>query len=152
MDIAKELSNPVLVWFLVGLGMFLLELVSPGFFILFFGIGAWMVALISYFSPISLNAQLFSFIIISIFSMLILRRWLRGQLSGHTKAEQDPTKEMDDFVGQKATVIENIDPRKSGKVEFHGTQWEAEAQEAIPKNEIVKIVGKDNLVLKVKKF
>ena len=77
MDIAKELSNPILIWFLVGLGMFLLELVSPGFFILFFGIGAWIVALLCYFAPLSLNAQLFSFIVASVVSLLLLRKWLR---------------------------------------------------------------------------
>ena len=152
MDIGKELTNPVLLWFLVGLGMFLLELVSPGFFILFFGMGAWVVALMCFFMPISLNAQLFLFIVISLLSLVLLRKWLRGILTGHVKAEQDPSKELDDFIGQKATVIESIDPRKSGKVEFHGTQWEAESHERIEKNEIVKIAGKDNLILKVKKF
>ena len=152
MDIAKELTNPVLVWFLVGLGMFLLELVSPGFFILFFGIGGWVVSLVCYFTHISLNAQLSLFIVSSLVSLVLLRKWLRGILTGHVKAQQDLNKEWDDFVGQKATVIEDIDPRKSGKVEFHGTPWEAESHEAISKNEVVKIISKDNLVLKVKKF
>src|SRR5947207_3344904 len=103
MDLGKELTNPILVWFLVGLGMFLLELVSPGFFILFFGIGAWLVALICFFKPLSLNAQLLLFIVVSLISLVILRNRLKGILTGHVKAEQDPTKDMDDFIGQKAT-------------------------------------------------
>src|SRR5262245_35172960 len=126
MDLAKELTSPVLIWFVVGLLMFLLELVSPGFFILFFGVGAWIVAAICYFVPISLNTQLFSFIITSLISLVLLRKWLRGVLTGHVKAQQDLNKEMDDFVGEKATVIERIDPRRAGKVEFRGTSWEAE--------------------------
>lgn len=152
MDIAKELTNPVLLWFLVGLGMFLLELVSPGFFILFFGVGAWIVALICYFAPISLNVQLFLFIVASVLSLVLLRKWLQGFLKGFVKAEQDPNKEMDDFIGQKAVVKERIEPRKSGKVELHGTNWEAESQETIEKGETVKILGKNSLVLHVKKF
>ena len=39
-------SKPELVWFIAGLGLFLLELVLPGFVIFFFGIGAWVTALI----------------------------------------------------------------------------------------------------------
>ena len=152
MDIAKELTNPIFLWFLVGLGMFLLELVSPGFFILFFGVGAWIVALICYFAPISLNVQLFLFIVASVLSLALLRKWLQGLLKGFVKAEQDPNKEMDDFIGQKAVVKERIEPKRSGKVELHGTQWEAESEETIEKGESVKVVGKISLVLQVKKM
>jgi membrane protein implicated in regulation of membrane protease activity len=152
MDIGKELSNPVLLWFVVGLAMFLLELVSPGFFILFFGIGAWIVAVICYFSDLTLNAQLISFILASSLSLIFLRKWLRGVLKGFVKAEQDPNKEMDDFVGQKAVVKERIEPKRSGKVELHGTPWEAESSETIEKGETVKVVSKNSLVLQVKKL
>jgi len=152
MDITKELANPILLWFLVGLGMFLLELVSPGFFILFFGLGAWIVAIVCYFLAISLNAQLFLFIVASLVSLVLLRRWLQGFLKGFVKAEQDLNQEMDDFVGHKAVVIERIEPRKSGKVEFNGTPWQAESSETIEKEETVKIISKNNLVLQVKKL
>ena len=152
MDLTKELTNPVFIWFLVGLGMFLLELVSPGFFILFFGIGAWLVALICYFTPLTLNTQLFLFIIASVLSLALLRRWLQGFLKGFVKAEQDPNKEMDDFLGQKAVVKERIEPRKSGKIELNGTQWEAESSETLEKGETVKVVSRHSLVLQVKKF
>jgi len=33
-----------LLWFLLGLGVMALELVLPGFVIIFFGIGAWITA------------------------------------------------------------------------------------------------------------
>lgn len=35
-------SKPELVWFIIGLVLFLLELVLPGFVIFFFGVGAWV--------------------------------------------------------------------------------------------------------------
>jgi membrane protein implicated in regulation of membrane protease activity len=37
-------SRPELFWFILGLVFFLAELIIPGFFIFFFGLGAWMAA------------------------------------------------------------------------------------------------------------
>ena len=44
--IENILSRPELMWFILGLILFLLELVIPGFFIFFFGLGAWVTALV----------------------------------------------------------------------------------------------------------
>ena len=38
-------AHPVLFWFLFGIFCLVLELVMPGFFIFFFGLGAWCAAL-----------------------------------------------------------------------------------------------------------
>jgi membrane protein implicated in regulation of membrane protease activity len=35
-------------------------------------------------------------------------------------------------------------------VEFHGTDWAAEADEEIPEGTMVEIIGKENITLKVK--
>jgi len=65
---------------------------------------------------------------------------------------QNPNKDMDDdFIGKRAVVTETIIPHKSGKVEFNGTLWGADAAEEIAVGENVHIVSKDNLMLKVKK-
>ena len=40
------LQDPAVIWFLVGLGLLLLELALPGLVILFFGAGAWVTALV----------------------------------------------------------------------------------------------------------
>jgi membrane protein implicated in regulation of membrane protease activity len=43
-----------------------------------------------------------------------------------------------------------IIPKSGGKVEFHGTNWLAEADEEIAEGATVQITGKDNITLKVK--
>ena len=150
MEILKELINPVSIWFLIGLFCLILELMEPGLIFSFFGIGAWIVALMCYFTDISINTQLFLFIISSALSLLLLRRWFKKILSGHIKARQNPEKDLDDFIGEKAEVKEKITPKENGKVEFHGTLWEAESNETIEVGTTVQIFGKNNLTLKVK--
>ena len=60
------LSDPAVIWFLVGLGLLLLELVLPGLVILFFGVGAWVTALVCAFTDISLNWQILIFLVASL--------------------------------------------------------------------------------------
>ena len=146
------LKNPTLIWFVVGLVMFLLEMAGPGLVILFFGVGAWVVMLLTLFLDISLNAQLAIFLGASVFSIVLFRNMLKKAFHGHETDEQDLDKQLDEFSGHKATVIEKIVPVVGGKVEFKGSQWEAEAEEEIAEGELVKIISKENLTLRVKKL
>lgn len=41
------LSNPAVIWFFIGLFLLLLEMAVPGLIVMFFGVGAWITALIT---------------------------------------------------------------------------------------------------------
>jgi membrane protein implicated in regulation of membrane protease activity len=153
MDAIKDFLKPELIWFLVGLVLLIFEFIIPGLIIGFFGAGAWIVAIICLFSTYvagSINAQLIIFIIASVLSLLLLRKWLKGVFIGHTKSQQDLTEDMKEFIGERAVVKEKITPKAGGKVELHGTNWEAVADEEIAEGAVVEIIAKDNLTLKVK--
>ena len=66
--------RPELFWFIIGLGLFLMELIIPGFFIFFFGIGAWVTALICIIADPGINLQIIIFAIISVLSLIMI--WL----------------------------------------------------------------------------
>ena len=150
MDTIKDFLQPEIIWFLVGLVLLILEFILPGLIIAFFGVGAWIVALICLLTNIGINTQLIIFIIASVLSLLCLRKWLKGIFLGHTGSKQNLKENMDEFVGQKAVVKEKIVPKAGGKVEFHGTNWLAQADEEIAEGTMVQIVGKDNITLMVK--
>jgi len=150
MGAIKDFLKPELIWFLVGLGLLILEFVMPGLIIFFFGVGACIVALVCLITDIGINTQLIIFIGSSVLSLVCLRRWLKGTFLGHTFSKQDLRKNLEEFIGQKAVVKEKIAPKAGGKVEFHGTNWEAEAEEEIAEGTVVEIIGKDNITLKVK--
>lgn len=151
MDTLKDFLEPELIWFLVGLVLLILEFVMPGLIVAFFGVGAWIVAIICLFIPnLHLNYQLLIFIVSSVLSLLLLRKWLKGIFMGHVVSKQDVKENLEEFIGQRAVVKERIVPNSRGKVEFHGTDWQAEADEEIAEGTAVEIIGKDNITLKVK--
>jgi membrane protein implicated in regulation of membrane protease activity len=153
MDAIKDFLKPELIWFLIGLILLVLEFIMPGLIIGFFGVGAWIVAIICLLSAYvtgSINTQLLIFIIASVLSLLLLRKWLKGIFIGHVKSQQDMTEDLNEFIGERVVVKMKITPRSGGKVELHGTNWTAEADEEIAEGTVVEIIEKDNLTLKVK--
>jgi membrane protein implicated in regulation of membrane protease activity len=150
MNTINAFLTPEIIWFLVGLALLILELALPGLIVGFFGIGAWIVAIVCLFAKIGTNAQLIIFIASSVLSLLLLRRWLKGIFLGHAGSKQDLKHDLEEFVGQRALVKEKIVPKLGGKVEFHGSHWEAQADQEIAAGTVVEIIGKDNITFKVK--
>lgn len=150
MDTIKDFLRPEIIWFLIGLALLIMEFVLPGLIIAFFGVGAWIVALVCLITDIGINTQLIIFILSSVLSLLCLRKLLKGIFLGHAVSKQNLAENLEEFIGQKAVVKEKITPKAGGKVEFHGTNWAAEADEEIAVEAVVEIVGKENITLKVK--
>ena len=76
--------TPELLWFLIGLILILLEFGIPGVITVFFGIGAWLVALLCLLFNIPLNLQIIVFIIGSIIPLILLRKWFKQLLDGRS--------------------------------------------------------------------
>ena len=146
MENFKEWLKPELIWFIAGLIMLLTEFTMPGLIVFFFGVGAWLVALICLFMDISLNIQLTIFLAASVFFLISLRKWLKNVFVGRIDVKES----LDEFIGEKAVVIREINPHSGGKVEFHGTSWNAEADEKISEGSSVEVIEKNNITLKVK--
>jgi membrane protein implicated in regulation of membrane protease activity len=143
--------TPELIWFLVGLGLILLEFVLPGVILVFFGVGAWCAALTTWIGVSGgLAGQLWVFAISSTLLLLLLRRRVRARLSGYTSDTQDPNVNLDEFRGQRVTVLTAIEPGQSGgRVEYKGAGWNAVAETALAAGERAVIVGKDGITLRV---
>jgi membrane protein implicated in regulation of membrane protease activity len=140
-------SRPELVWFLLGLVLFLLELVIPGFFIFFFGLGAWVTALICLLGEPSTNLQIIIFAIVSVLSLVALRKMMQKKFFYHDDNLSD--KVEDEFTGKDALAIEDFSNENTGRVEFKGTPWKAESDTHIKAGQTVIIKSKENFKLKV---
>ena len=142
------LSNPAVVWFLVGLGLLLLELVLPGLVILFFGVGAWVTALVcAFFTDITMEWQILIFLIASLLGLALLRKYLKRRFFGRTNKEIED--QLEEFIGRDAKAIVDF-KEGAGKVEFKGTQWSARCTDPVSKGQWVTIESKDSLTLNVK--
>jgi membrane protein implicated in regulation of membrane protease activity len=144
--------SPTLIWFLAGLALVLVEFMMPGVILVFFGFGAWIVALTTYLGMTgSLGSQLLVFAISSLILLFSLRRWVQSRFLGHTSSEQNPVDNLDEFTGTKVQVVQEIVPGSvKGRVQFKGADWNAVSDVAIPRGEMAEIVDVDGITLKVK--
>ena len=146
-----ELIKPAYIWLIIGFILLLMEMAAPGILFVSFSMGAIAVGVLCFVLPLMPGLQIVLFLIISVMSLVLLRKRFRSIFMGRLKGG----KEMDDlsegFIGGKAVVTRAISPEMEGQVELHGTLWKAEADTAIPKGTPVIVTEKDNLTLKVEK-
>ena len=142
-----------LYWLFIGIGLIIMELVTPGFILMFFGLAAFLVAIMCWLLPPEFmeTAQWYFFGGFSILSIIFLRKFVKSIFVG--ASDQSPGL-PDAFAGKTALVVEEIAHNSPGKTEFNGTNWKAEladpASPPIPKGAHAEIVRRDNLTLYVK--
>ena len=137
-------QHVAVIWFFIGLLLFLLEFALPGFILFFFGAGAWIVAIVALFTDISLNTQLIIFLGSSLLNVLLFRNWIRTKLG---MGKKSPQALEDEFIGQSAKAETSIAPGMNGKVSFRGTSWEAASNDTIAAGENVIITGNKSILL-----
>ena len=139
-------SNPAVLWFVAGFLFFLLEFALPGFILFFFGVGAWIVALLALFIDIPINVQLLLFLAASLTTILLFRKSLHTIM----RRKKNSVELEDEFLGQTARSETAIAPGRTGKVYFKGTSWEAVSDDVIGPDEAVTIIGTESIILIVK--
>ena len=149
----KMIINPTLMWFLAGLILAFLEFAVPGVILIFFGVGAWLVAAATYLrlTP-TLESQLLLFAITSVALIALLRKWIKGRFYGHVSDVQDLSKDLDEFTGKSVVVLKDVIPGKiEGAVEFKGASWRAVSEEHIRHGEVGIITDVDGITLKIRR-
>ena len=148
-----SIFSPWVIWFVVGVALAFVELAVPGFVIIFFGIGCWMVAAVLLLLPITLSQQVFLFIVASVLSIVFLRKWFMKIFKG--MSSDGTENDYDDFPkGARVKVVAPISPEVNGRIQFRGTLWDAASDETIEADEIVEIIryaGDSHQVFFVKK-
>lgn len=137
---ASFFSKPELIWFFVGLILFLAELVLPGFVIFFFGLGAWITALVCLIAHPGINLQFIIFGLTSVLSLAALRRIIQKRFFYSREGLSEGVE--DEFTGKEARALTAFGPGHQGKVEFKGTTWKAESASQITEDQIVIIKAK----------
>lgn len=124
--------------------MILLELVIPGLVLIFFGVGAWVTALVCLVFEPALNTQLFIFLVSSTVSLALLRRLLKKR---YMDSKQPDTELEDEYIGQTAVAVNSFNAGDVGKVLFRGSHWEAIADKAVAEGQRLKITGYKSIKL-----
>jgi len=109
-------------WLLLGVVLIALEMAaSGGFYIIFFGVAAVIVALLALFDlagPLWFELLLFS--ALSVASLLFFRNPIMRRLNLEGGAA-----DIDTLAGETGSVLEPMPPGGNGRVELRGTSWSA---------------------------
>jgi inner membrane protein len=149
-EFMELLKNPVLIWFILGAVLCLVELALPGLIIFFFGLGAMLTAVLIWIIPLPLSFQLLAFLVFSLALLFLLRKKFSAIFVGRNKTPGTSDEYLEGYVGMNAVVVQEIKSGIAGKVEFRGSSWLAVSDQAIPEGDNVEITGRENITLKVK--
>lgn len=143
------LTKPEIIWFIGSLILFVLELMTPGFVLFFFGVGACITALFCLIFPsMGFPIQLIIFLAISIITLIILRKHIKNKFfDSSDKKVKDAD---DDFIGKTAKATMFFKAGARGKIEYRGTQWQALSDFDINEGQDVVIIERNNTTLIVK--
>jgi membrane protein implicated in regulation of membrane protease activity len=119
--------HPSIWWALLGVALMVIEMAATTFFLLWFGVGAFLTALFSLFVP-TVWAQYTFFAVASVLLVAATRRWAQ-RLTGPAARPAN----MDALVGQEGRVIELVDGAKGlAVVKVAGETWRAETEDSSP--------------------
>jgi membrane protein implicated in regulation of membrane protease activity len=139
-------------WVVLGVVLTLLELAVPAFFLVWFGVGAIIVGLVTLALPqISFVWQIAIWIAASVAFILL---WFKVFKSDAHKTRAGTSKGA--VIGEIGLVIRDIRPFEKGQIRFQkpvlGDEvWESIADEEIKAGERVKVLDVEGNILKVGK-
>ncbi|MGJ8454112.1 NfeD family protein [Pseudothermotoga sp. U03pept] len=140
--------EPFVVWLIFGVFFVIAEIFTPTFFLLWFGIGAFVASAVSI--VFGTLVQVIVFIVASGI-LVVLTRPLTKNLT-----KQEPRKiHIYEIIGKTATVVESIDNDKgTGLVKVNGDIWRAYSSDnsVVPESEKVRIIKVDGAHLIVEKL
>lgn len=140
--------DSAIIWFLIGLGLMVAELAIPGIILVFFGVAAWIVAILDWCGVDSFAVQLWVFGITSMALVIFARRYVKSWFRGSERTSEGNVDE--EFVGKIVTVVEAIQPGEFGRVELKGAQWKASSESALEAGSQAEVIARENINLIVK--
>ena len=132
-------------WLVIGIVLLGLELIAPGVFMLWLGLAAILVGLVSFVVDWSWQSQIIAFVVFSIAAVPLWRRLSRGQNSA--PSEGFLNRRADAFVGRVFTLEKPIVDGE-GIVRVDDTVWRVKGPDT-PAGSKVRIVQADGASLTV---
>lgn len=135
-------------WLIFGLALLVFEILTPGgFFTVFFGLAAFVVAGLVWTGVLDSGAgQWLTFGVLGTVLILALRPLVRKRFETNTP-------KVDQLIGQTAIAMETLDMNGRGKVELRGTSWSAlySGSGSVLKGDRLRVTKVDGLSLVVEK-
>lgn len=133
---------PYYWWFAIALAFFIFEIITPGFVLMWFGVGALVCAVLDMLGMHDLLIQVVVFGVTS-FVLVTLSRTIFKNILMRSSPGASLRTNTDALVGRNGRVTEEINPAAgSGRAVVDGQDWLARSEtgETIPVNTPVTVV------------
>lgn len=135
----------VLIWIFIAIVFVILELITATFFLVWFGVGSVVAAILNYLG-FDIYVQFAGFVIVSFVLVLLTRRFadrITPESSKKTTAER--------LIGKNAKVLRQID-ENTFVVSVNGEEWSAHTNDEVNLDDTVKVVGINSIILIIEKI
>ena len=112
-------SDPWVIWVVIGIICVIIEIFTPGFLFLSFGVGAILTGLAALVIP-SITFQVLTFAVITLIVFVLSRKFSKKLIS--TNYEETNVKAL---VGKTGKVTQVIPANEKGYVKIGGEEWAA---------------------------
>ncbi len=140
-------SNLWQLWTVIAVACLIMELVSGGFFIICFSVGAGAAAVATLVG--GLGWQVLTFVVFSALSIFLVRPFALKFLH---EDKPIPVSNADAIIGRVGRVSETIVAGNFGRVAIDGDDWKAQASTTprdIAVGELVKVTGRESIIIDV---
>ncbi len=115
----EVLSDPWIIWVVIGIICIIIEIFTPGFLFLSFGVGAILTGLAALIIP-SITFQVLTFAFLTLIVFVLSRKFSKKLIS--TDYEETNVKAL---VGKTGKVTRDIPANEKGYVKIGGEEWAA---------------------------
>jgi membrane protein implicated in regulation of membrane protease activity len=143
---SEAFLSPVIIWAIIGVIFFVIELATLTFILCFLAIGAIVVSLTTWSGlTAGISSQLAVFSISSILTMLLFRKTARRLFAGSHDSPPD-------YMKQKVKVVKAIPSGGEGTIIYRGSDWIAfsDYKDTIQEGDTVEIIAMEGIRVKVK--
>lgn len=138
-DFLNNWPDPHWVWLTLGLLLFALEMVVPGFFLMWFGAAALVTGALAFLLPIGVAVQVGIFAVSAIALVYVARRWL---IARPIESEEPLlNRRVDRLIGQTVVVVEAIGP-SGGRVRVGDSVWPAHGP-SLGEGKLARVIGSE---------
>jgi membrane protein implicated in regulation of membrane protease activity len=119
------MSQAWVIWLIIAAIFATAELLTPGFFLLWFGVGALAASVMAMLGVGSFAAQMLTFLVVSVALVVASRTIFEKFLNRQTDTNRQRSG-IETIIGQVGTVVESSrGARNEGAVRVYGSVWTA---------------------------
>ena len=135
----------VIVWIFIAVIFVILELITTTFFLVWFGVGSLVAAILNYLG-FDIYVQFLAFAIVSTVLILSTRKFANRVTPKSTKKTT-----AERLIGKTAKVLRQID-ENTYVVNVAGEEWSAHTNDSVNVDDTVKVVGINSIILIIEKI